>query len=225
MNLNADLGEGAGQDEEVLPFVDSANVCCGVHAGSASQTLATVRSCLRQKVEVGAHPGYDDRPNFGRVEVGLPLEELEALLRFQVGALAAVVRIGYVKPHGALYHRCQAHLEAAEVLVRVAAEHGVGVVGQPGFAILEACRRLGVPGYREGYADRAYLPDGRLAPRSSPGSVLGPEQAAAQALKLVFSGRFDTICLHGDSPGAAETARLVRQALAEAGVETGPLGR
>lgn len=221
MNVNSDLGEGAGHDDEILAFIDSANVCCGAHAGSVTDSIATARRCGEEGVEVGAHPGYDDRDNFGRVEVPMSLEQLDALVRFQVGALATVARLGYVKPHGALYHHCQANLEAAEVLARIAAEFGVGLMGQPGFAILAACERLGVKGYREAFADRAYLADGQLAPRSQPGSVLEPEQAAEQALRLVNSGQYDTICLHGDSPGAPATARSIRQALDAAGIRTG----
>ena len=224
MNLNSDLGERAGHDEEILPFIDSANVCCGAHAGSVTDSIATARRCRELGVEVGAHPGYDDRESFGRVEVPLELPELESLIRYQVAGLAAVAPLGYIKPHGALYHHCQAHPEAAELLARIAAEYEIGLMGQPGFAILAACQKLGLKGYREAFADRAYLPDGRLAPRSQPGSVLEPDQAAEQALRLVRSGEFDTICLHGDSPGAAATARRIREALTEAGVETGPLG-
>lgn len=224
MNVNSDLGERAGHDDEIMRFIDSANVCCGAHAGSVTDTIDTARRCRELGVEVGAHPGYDDRENFGRVEVPLELTALEALIRFQVGALAAVAPLGYVKPHGALYHHLQANPEAAELLARIVAEYEVGLMGQPGFAILAACQKLGVKGYREAFADRAYLPDGRLAPRSDPGSVLDPDQAAEQALRLVRSGEYDTICLHGDSPGAPATARRIREALTEAGIETGPLG-
>jgi UPF0271 protein len=223
MNVNSDLGEGAGHDLEILRFIDSANVCCGLHAGSATETIETSRHCRELQVEVGAHPGYDDRENYGRLEVELPLDDLEALIRFQVGAIAGIARLGYVKAHGALYHHCQHHAEAAERLVRVAADYQLGAMGQPGYAIVEACERLGVRGYREGFADRAYLPDGRLAPRSQPGSVLGPDEAAEQALRLIRSGDYDTICLHGDSPGAPATARRIREALEEAGIQTAPL--
>lgn len=223
MNLNSDLGEGAGHDEEILSVIDSANVCAGAHAGSPELTAATVRRCRELGVEVGAHPGYADRANFGRIELPLSPGEIQALVREQCGVVAAAGRVDYIKAHGALYFRCQDDPEAAEALCGVAQELGVGLVGQPGFAILEVASRRGVAGYREGYADRDYLPDGRLAPRSRPGAVLTTEQAVAQGLRLARSGDYDTICLHGDSPGAAETARLLREELAAAGIDTGPL--
>ena len=114
MNLNADLGEGAGEDEAILSAVDSACVACGVHAGSVSISLATVSRCRALGVEVGAHPGYDDRPNFGRIEVPMSVEEIEALVAFQVAGLAAVGPLAFVKAHGALYRRCQQDRAAAD---------------------------------------------------------------------------------------------------------------
>jgi UPF0271 protein len=223
MNLNADLGEGAGSDEAILGFVDSANVGCGAHAGSVSISIATAWRCLRLGVEVGAHPGYDDRAGFGRVETALSPAEIEALVAYQVAGLAAVVPIAYIKPHGALYHRCQHDPEAADALVRVAKTHGVGVLGQPGFQILVAAGRAGIPAYREGYADRLVMPDGSLAPRAHPGALLAASAAAKQAVRLAESGRYDTICIHGDTKGAAKVASTVREALRDAGVKTGRL--
>jgi UPF0271 protein len=223
VNLNSDIGEGAGEDEAILACIDSANVACGVHAGSASITIATARRCRSLGVEVGAHPGYDDRGGFGRVERSLSAEEIEALIAFQVAALAAVTPIAYIKPHGALYHRCQRDAAAADALVRVAKGVGVGVMGQPDFEIVAAAGRAGVVAYREGFADRLMLPDGSLAPRSHAGSVLDPAMAAGQAVKLARSGRYDTICVHGDTPGAGQVATVVRAALREAGIETAPL--
>jgi UPF0271 protein len=225
MNLNADLGEGAGADEAILGFVDSANVACAAHAGSISIAIATALRCRDLGVEVGAHPGYDDHARFGRVEVALSAGEIEALVAFQVGGLAAVVPIAYVKAHGALYHRCQSDPAAADAVARVAKSHGVGLLGQPGFELLAAASRAGIPGYREGYADRMVMPDGSLAPRTSPGALLDPIAAARQAVNLARSGRYDTICIHGDSSSAAETAGAVRKALRESGVETRPLAR
>jgi 5-oxoprolinase (ATP-hydrolysing) subunit A len=224
MNVNSDLGEGAGHDDEILPFIDSASVCCGIHAGSVSESIRIARRCAELGVQVGAHPSFDDRKNYGRLEVELAADDLEALVLFQVAALAAVAPVGYLKAHGALYHYCQSRPEAAQRLARVAAEFGIGVMGQPGYAILAACEKLGVRGYREAFADRAYLPDGRLAPRSQAGSVLDPDHAAEQALRLIRSGEYDTICLHGDSPGAPATARRIREALEESGIQTAPLG-
>jgi len=225
VNLNSDLAEGAGHDEQILASIDSANVCCGVHAGSISETIRIVRRCAALGVEVGAHPGYDDRPNYGRLETRIGVDDYEALVAAQVAAIAAVAPIGYIKAHGALYHRAQADPAAAAALVRVAARHGIGVVGQPGFGILAAAAGAGVPGYREGYADRAYLPDGSLKPRSQPGAVLNPDEAVAQAIRLAGSGDFDTICVHGDSPGSERVAAAVRKGLAAAGLTTRHLGR
>ncbi|MEP6753511.1 MAG: LamB/YcsF family protein [Candidatus Dormiibacterota bacterium] len=225
MNLNADLGEGGGADEAILGLVDSANVACGAHAGSISIAIATALRCRQLGVEIGAHPGYDDHERFGRVESALSAEEIEALVAYQVAGLAAVVPIAYVKAHGALYHRCQRDPAAADAVARVARAHGVGLLGQPDFEILAAARRAGIPAYREGYADRLMMPDGSLAPRTHPGALLDPPAAATQAVHLARSGRFDSICVHGDTQSAAETAARVRQALREAGAETRALAQ
>jgi UPF0271 protein len=183
------------------------------------------RRCLELGVEVGAHPGYDDRVNFGRVETSIGLDEYEALVDGQVAMLAAVAPVAYIKAHGALYHRAQADLGAAAALARVARRFDAGLVGQPGFGILAAADAAGVPGYREGYADRADLEDGRLLPRTEPGAVLGPEQAAEQALRLALSGAFDTICVHGDSPGSERVVAVIRERFRQAGLTTGHLRR
>lgn len=222
ININSDLGEGVGDDEGVLPFIDSANVACGVHSGSALVSLATVRRCHELGVEVGAHPGYDDRENFGRIEVPMAVAEIDALVRFQVMGLAGVTQLGYIKAHGALYHRAQADQEVADAIARLAGELGIAVMGQPGFELVAAANRAGVPAIREGFADRAYLPNGKLAHRAQPGSILKPEEAAQQAIRFVRGGDFDSICIHGDSPGAAEVASSIRKALSSAGVETRP---
>jgi 5-oxoprolinase (ATP-hydrolysing) subunit A len=224
MNLNSDLGEGAGEDEAILAQVDSACVGCGVHAGSVSISIQTVARCHALGVEVGAHPGYDDRANFGRVEVPISVEEIEALVAFQVAGLAALGPLAFIKLHGAVYHRCQVDRAAADAVARIAKRHGAGLVGQPGLEIVAAASRAGIPAYREGFADRRMLPDGSLAPRTEPGSVLEPQRAVEQALQLARSGRYDTICTHGDTPGAAQIVAAVRQAFAAAGIATSRLG-
>ena len=223
MNLSADLGEGGLADEEILRYIDSASIACGVHAGSASLTISTAMRCRAGGVEAGAHPGYDDRAGFGRIDQPLTARDIEALVAFQVGALAAIVPIAYVKPHGALYHRCQVDPEAADAVARVALRHRAGVLGEPGRELLAAARRAGVPEYREGFADRLLLPDGRLAPRAHEGALLAPHAAAAQALRLAQSGRFDSLCIHGDGPAAGAVAAAVRSSLTEAGIATRPL--
>jgi UPF0271 protein len=210
LNLNADLGEGAGDDEAILACVDSASVACGVHAGSVSITVATALRCLALGKEVGAHPGYDDRANFGRAEVSMSIADLEALIAFQVAGLSAIAPVRYLKAHGALYHRCQHDAAAADVLARVAREHGVGVVGQPGFEILAAAKRARIPGHREGF--------------TQPGAKLDAASAAEQAVALARTGGYDTICVHGDTPGAGQVAAAVRRALDEAGIATSQLG-
>jgi len=215
--LAADVGEGSGADELLLPMLDAANVCCGVHAGSAAITSATARRCTELGVQIGAHPGYDDRANFGRVEVPLATEQIEELLESQVATLAATVRPAFLKPHGALYHRCQTDAAAAAAAARVARRWGIALVGQPAFGLVAAAKELGVPAWREGYADRGYRPDGSLVPREEPGAVLDPDSAARQALALAGSGRFDVICLHGDSPAALDVAAAVRRALPKIG--------
>lgn len=223
MNLNSDLGEGAPDEEAILAFIDSANVACGAYAGTPTITIATAHRCRERGVQVGAHPGYDDREGFGRVEQGLGVEGIEDLIAFQVGALAAVAPVAYIKAHGALYHRCQTDRAAADALARVAKKHGVGLMGQPGFEIVAAAQRAGLSVYREGFADRLLLADGSLAPRGRPGAMLAAEDAARQAVRLARSGTIDSICVHGDTPGAARVAAAVRAALREAGIATAPL--
>lgn len=223
MNVNADLGEGAGADEAVLACVDSASLACGVHAGSISITIATARRCIAMGVEIGAHPGYDDRASFGRSPQALSVEDLEALVAFQVAGLAAIAPVAYVKPHGALYHRCQRDPAAADAVARVAARHGAGLLAQPGFEILAAAGRAGIPAYREGFADRLLLDDRTPAPRDETGAVLSPAAAARQAVLLALTGDYDSLCVHGDSEDASEIAAAVRAALRDAGIATAAL--
>lgn len=224
MNLNSDIGEGAAEDEAILACIDSANIACGVHAGSVSITIATAGRCRELGIEIGAHPGYDDRAEFGRVEKGLSVTDIEMLVAFQVVGLAAVAPITYVKPHGALYHRCQQDPLAADAVARIAKAQGAGLMGQPGFELIAAAERAGIPAYREGFADRLLMPDGTLAPRGVPGAVLDSLHAAEQAVRLARSGRYDTLCVHGDTKGAGQIAAAVRKALQESGITTGPLG-
>jgi UPF0271 protein len=242
IDLNADLGEGM-DDEAILPFLTSANVACGMHAGGPAMMERTVALSLARGVQVGAHPGYADRANFGRLDVDLSLDEVESLVLYQIGALDAFVRarggrLFHVKAHGALYNRAAKDAGLARAIAsavrRFSAE--LVLVGLAGSRLIEAAREAGLPAAGEAFADRRYQPDGSLVPRSKPGAVLeDPAEAAEQALLLAREGaviasdgsrlriRAQTLCLHGDTPGATKIARAVRERLAQAGVEVAAL--
>ncbi|MFN2520062.1 MAG: 5-oxoprolinase subunit PxpA [Candidatus Limnocylindria bacterium] len=244
IDLNSDLGEGAGNDAAIMPFVTSANIACGAHAGDDQTMRETIALAVRHGVAVGAHPGYRDKPNFGRVALDIAPEELLADLRSQVGALAdaakdAGVSLAHVKAHGALYNRGERDDAIARIIVRsTGAWPGVALYAPPGSAMERAAIGAGVRVAREGFVDRAYEPDGTLRPRRLPGAVIDdPAAAAAQALAFVRDGgvratdgsflplEVDTLCLHGDAPAAPRVARAVRDALDAAGVAVRALAR
>ena len=237
IDINADVGEGM-DDEELFPFVTSANVACGFHAGDPSTMDRTVASALARGVHVGAHPGHADKANFGRVAVDLPVDELEQLVLYQVAALDGFVRsrgarLSHVKPHGALYHQANEFPDFARAIAEAVRRFDASLVlvGAPGSLLLEAGREAGLPVAGEGFADRRYRPDGTLMSRKEPGALLtDPAEAAEQAVHLARDGwvvasdgsrvdvKPDTICLHGDTPGAASIARSVRERLAAEGI-------
>ena len=237
IDVNADAGEGC-EEPELFRWISSANVACGGHAGDRATmraTLALARAC---GVTVGAHPGYEDRERFGRVETGLPPAALAALVERQLGALAAEaagagVALAHVKPHGALYHRLAADAAAARAVAATVAafDAGLAVVAPPGSALLAAAHGAGLRPLAEGFVDRGYRADGGLVARGEPGALLGAAAAAEQALALAArrpvaaaeGARLElavgTLCLHSDSPGAPATARAVRRALEGAGFD------
>ena len=244
IDLNADVGEsfGAwrlGEDEDLIPLVSSVNVACGFHAGDPLTMERTVRLAVAAGVAVGAHPGFPDLAGFGRRELTMPRAELEAAILYQVGAIAAFARdagveVRHVKPHGALYNlaaRDPGTAEAVAAAVRRFSREVV-LVGLAGSVMLEAGRAAGLAVAAEGFADRAYEPDGRLRSRRMPGALLDdPGLVGAQARRLatersviaidgtVVRVDADTICVHGDAPGAADRARAARAALGQAGIE------
>src|SRR5438067_5765131 len=185
IDLNADLGEGAGFDAELMPLVTSANVCCGLHAGGPGEIARTLVLAHKHGVAVGAHPGYADRENFGRRELELGNQELVALCVYQLGALSAVaaglgLEVRYVKPHGALYNQACRSRGLADLFVIAAAQFRLPVVGLPGSRLEAACRGR-VPFVPEGFADRRYRPDGSLVPRPEPGAFVdSPDEAVKQ---------------------------------------------
>jgi UPF0271 protein len=230
IDLNADLGEGM-DDAAILPFLTSANVACGMHAGGPETMDRTVELALARGVRVGAHPGYADKANFGRVDQELAERDLRALLLYQLGALDAIVRakkgrVTHVKAHGALYNRAAKDRDLARVIAQAVRDYdrALVLVGLAGSVQIEEANRAGLRAAGEAFADRRYLADGSLMPRSQPGAVLHePAAAAEQALRLVREGRAQTLCLHGDTPGAAAIAAAVRKALESAGVTIAPL--
>lgn len=249
IDLNADVGEsfGAwqiGEDAELIPRLSSVNVACGFHGGDPVTIRRTVRLALDHGVAVGAHPGFPDLAGFGRRAMAMAPDELEAAVLYQVAALDGIVRaeggrLVHVKAHGALYHHVAADERAARAFARAVAalDPRLHVVGPPGGLVLDAARELGLGTLVEGFADRVYEPDGRLRSRTLPGSLHDdPDAAAAQAVSIARNGRAtavdgslvavpaDTLCIHGDTPGAPAIASAVRRALAAAGIDVRAVG-
>ena len=242
IDLSSDLGEGAGTDEAIMPFITSANVACGAHAGDEATMRGTIELAVRHGVSVGAHPGYRDPAHFGRVPLELAPEALLADLVSQLDALRAIaraagVRLAHVKAHGALYNSGERDASVASTIVEAVRRFDEDLVlfAPLGSAMERAARDVGIRVAREGFADRAYDPDGTLRPRRLPGSVhTDPSVAAAQAVALARDGlvrasdgsdlaiEVDTICVHGDTPNAPAIARAVRAALDAAGVAVRP---
>lgn len=242
VDLNADLGEGF-DDDSLLPFLSSCNVACGAHAGSPETMRSTLAAAKSLGVACGAHPGFPDRKNFGRKEMPLTLAELSATISEQIDRILEAASetgavLSHIKPHGALYHGSNRRSDMARCFLETVARRQPAwiVVGQAGSLLLEEARRMGLRIAAEGFADRLYLEDGTLAPRGVAGAVFdSAEKAAAQALSLVADEsveasngtrlplRVQTICLHGDTPGAAAFAKAIRSRLRQAGIEVRPL--
>lgn len=243
IDLNADVGEGfgpwpMGNDAALIPLVTSVNVACGFHAGDPLTIRRTVRLALDAGCAVGAHPGYPDLVGFGRRAMDLAPDELEAAVLYQVAALAGIVRaeggrLAHVKPHGALYNRAAVDPAVADAVARAvaAADPSLRLVGPPGSALLGAGAAAGLPCLAEGFADRAYEVDGSLRSRRLPSALLDdPARAGAQAVSIARDGRVTavdgtvialaaaTLCVHGDTAGAAAIAAVVRRELSAAGI-------
>ncbi len=240
IDLNCDLGESFGRyalgdDASIMPLITSANIACGFHAGDASTMQATVRLAKKHGVAIGAHPGWPDLQGFGRREMSLSPEETEALVLYQIGALAAFAKaegmeLRHVKPHGALYNQSARDEKLAEAVARAVKRFSVelALVGLAGSRSVDAARGLGLRVLEEGFPDRGYTSEGMLIPRSQAGAILSSvAEVAAHAVSLAVNGirfgekqiRVDTLCLHGDNVHAVENARMVRDALQNAGIE------
>ncbi len=244
IDLNSDLGESFGRwrlgdDEAMLALVSSANVACGYHAGDASTLRRTCAAAAERDVVVGAQVGYRDLAGFGRRFIDMPPADLTDDVVYQLGALDGICRVTgtsvrYVKPHGALYNAIVHHEAQADAVVAavVAYDPALPVLGLPGSAFLKAAEAAGLRTVREFFADRGYTPEGTLVPRSAPGALLeDPDSVAERVLRMVTDGvvtsvagndvavAAESICVHGDSPGAVAMGAAVRGKLREAGIE------
>jgi UPF0271 protein len=231
--LNIDLGELPDEDERLYEYAQVANIACGGHAGDEHSMRRALESCTRHGTRAGAHPSFEDRENFGRKELQVSPEVLRAQVAGQCARLAALapevgVPVRYAKPHGALYHAANRESALARAVVDGVVESlgpGVTFIGPGTGSLHEAARAAGLPYAREGFADRGTRPDGSLIPRGQPGAVLtDPNVARENALRLALGGTVDTLCVHGDSPGAVEMAREVRSVLDVLSLRTEPMG-
>jgi UPF0271 protein len=225
IDLNADLGEGDACDAELLTIVSSCNIACGGHAGDAETMRITVAAAIKNGVSIGAHPSYPDREGFGRRSGFMTGDALRKSLQAQIEALASItaeqgVAISHVKPHGALYNDAVNDRELADVIATaiLATVPEVAFVGLPNSELQNAAVASGLDFIGEGFIDRAYRDDGQLVPRSQSGAVHDSlELVLPQAISLV--DKVDTLCIHGDTPGAAGVAKAVRDALEQKGVQ------
>jgi UPF0271 protein len=247
LDLNADLGEGFGRwtlgdDGALLDVVTSANVACGFHAGDATTMRRVCVRAVERGVAIGAQVGYRDLAGFGRRFIDVDPHELTQDVIYQIGALDGFARVAgdrvrYVKPHGALYHAIGHHVEQAAAVVEAVLEYdrSLPVLGLPGSVWLRLAERSGLRVVHEAFADRAYAADGTLVPRQRPGAVLhDAEQVVRRCVALARGEPIEdvegqplrlspqSVCVHGDTPGAADLARRVRAALVEAGVALSP---
>jgi UPF0271 protein len=238
VDLNADLGEGAGHDDELLPLVTSANIACGFHAGDSDTMHKSIESARKHNVAVGAHPSLFDRENFGRKELRVTPEEIFDAVIYQLGVFQAIaeavgMRPNHMKPHGALYNMAVRDEKLASAIARAiaGADSSLILFAPDGSVLARAGESHGLQIAREVFADRNYLSDGTLVPRSRPDALLhDPTEAAARVLRMLGEGkvlsvdgldvdvRAETICVHGDTPGAVEFAGLLRSRLENEGV-------
>ena len=223
IDLNCDMGEleDAQHEAALMQYITSANIACGGHAGDEGTMERTARLALERGVRIGAHPGYPDRANFGRIERTMTSAEIEQTIRGQIERLEAVVRrlgaeIVHVKPHGAIYNVAVRNAEVSRAIGNGIRQWNprVPVFGLAGSPMLDVWRELGLTAMGEAFADRRYEPDGTLRSRKFADALItDPREAAAQAVRLAREGKAETICVHGDTPGAVGILKAVREAL------------
>lgn len=238
VDLNADVAEGCGQDADLMTIISSANVCCGLHAGSYQHMLETLKLAKKNNVRVGAHPGLDDKENFGRTPMDLSEEDYRALIRYQLGATKAVcdlvgVELSYVKPHGALYNQAAKDQHLATIVVDEIKRFNptVAIMGLSGSHLIKAAKAQNMAFISEVFADRNYEKDGSLVSRSKENALItDAKQATEHALQMITEGvvtsvdgskvpvEAHSICLHGDSEHAVKFAAEIKKQLQHQGI-------
>ena len=215
MQINCDLGEGIGNDTELMPYIDEANIACGFHAGDAFTMRETIALCIRHKVKIGAHPSYLDRENFGRKEIELSPEEIYLLVKKQVETLKNITeqagtKLNHVKPHGALYNTSAKNEAVAQAIAKAVKDVDPSLIlfGLKNSHSIAAAKNLGLKTAEEAFADRKYESDGSLTPRSQPGACF---ENVAQVLTQVKKIKADTWCIHGDGPHAVDFAKALHE--------------
>jgi UPF0271 protein len=239
IDLNSDLGEGAGFDHDLLPLVSSANIACGFHAGDADTMKRTISAARARSVAVGAHPSLFDRENFGRTELAVTPEQVYDAVAYQLGVFQAIaggegMPVSHVKPHGALYNMASRDNQLAVAVVRAiaSADRALRLFAPDRSELAKAAAEIGLTVVAEVFADRNYMPDGSLVSRTRPDALLSdPEIAAQRVIRVLRESNVqsidgsdvvidaDTVCVHGDTPGAVEFARALREHLISEGVE------
>jgi UPF0271 protein len=214
MTLNCDLGEGIGNDAELMPYIDEANIACGFHAGDAFTMRETVALCIQNGVKIGAHPSYLDRENFGRKEIELSSEEIYLLVKIQIETLKQIVenagaKLNHVKPHGALYNTSAKNPEVAKAIAKAVKDVSKDLIlfGLKGSLSIEVAQAMGLKTADEAFADRRYASDGSLTPRSQQGACFTEVQEVMEQVKKI---KADTWCIHGDGPHALEFAKALK---------------
>jgi len=237
------MGEGCGNDAELMDYVSSVNIACGFHAGDAATMLKTVKTAIEKGVAIGAHPGYDDRENFGRVSMSLPPDEVHDIVVEQITALREICeavggKLRHVKPHGALYNQAAKDPQLANAIAMAvrSVDENLILFGLSGSVMMDEVESCGIATASEVFADRTYRSDGSLTPRSEPDALIhNTDTALAQVLQMIkdrtvtsTDGRTipitaDTICIHGDGENALEFAMAINSKLTENGIEICPV--
>jgi UPF0271 protein len=234
IDINCDMGENRGDDEAILPYITSANIACGFHAGDEITMRKTLRLAKRHGVAVGAHPGWKDPEGFGRREMVLADDDVEALILYQIGALYGIAKaegvvLHHVKPHGALYNQAAQDRDLARAIARALKRFGKDLIllGLAGSRLIEAGLEAGLRIANEGFPDRNYNADGTLVSRKQGNAIIrSPREVSAHAVELAQQGveiggrrvTVETLCIHGDHPDAVQNAKQVRDALEKAGM-------